>query len=87
MPVQPPVIDMTPWIRVVGALIGWTFFLIVLGMIKNFIVHAFSITVADFLVNTATDDQRVKITRWITKGDLVLEEVRNLAKHKGEVSK
>ena len=70
------VVSMVPWIRVISVLIGWTFFIIVLSMFKNFFTQGFSMALADFLLKNCTEDQRVKLLRWLADGDLIIEHLK-----------
>jgi len=71
-------------VKVIGSLISWTFFVIVLAMIKNFISHGFSMAIAEFLLNSCTKDQREKYVRWFGNGDVILEHLNELDKKVSE---
>ncbi len=49
-----------PFLSIFSQLIGWIFFLIALGMFKNFISKGFSMAVAEFLLKIASAPQREK---------------------------
>ncbi len=70
--------NVAPFVGVLGSIIGWSFFLIALGMFKNFISHGFSIALAEFLFKHATPEIREKIARWFGNGDLILQQLQEL---------
>ncbi len=67
-----------PFLGILSQVIGWGFFLMALGMFKNFISKGFSMAIAEYLLKVATNDQRQKIARWFADGDLVLESLQEL---------
>lgn len=55
-----PVVDMTPWIGVIGSCIGWLGFIIVLSMLKNYICTGISIAVSEVLLKTMNKEAQEK---------------------------
>ena len=74
------VVDMSPWVSVIGAMVGWTAFIIVVGMLKSFISKGFSMSLASFLIENSSDEQIEKITRWFGNKDEILFELKEIKK-------
>ena len=72
--------DVKPFIGILSQLIGWTFFLIALGMFRNFIIHGFSMALAEFLFKVADNGMREKLARWLGNGEVVLDHLKELDK-------
>ena len=75
---QEAIVGPGAWMSVISAIIGWTFFIIVLSMIKNFLTRGFSMAIGEFLLNTATEAQREKYLRWFGNGDDILEHIKEV---------
>lgn len=71
-------VSMGPWISVISQIIGWSFFLAVLIVLKNFISHGFSMAIAEILLKSTNIDQRQKMVRWFGNGDVVLEKLEEI---------
>jgi len=54
---------MEPFVGVIGGLIGWIFFTIIVGMFRSMISYGVSLAIADMLVK-ASPDVREKIVQW-----------------------
>jgi hypothetical protein len=74
------VVDMSPWIGVIGAIIGWTFFLIVIGVLRGFIVGAFSMFLADLIWKASNEDTKEKLARYLMSPEKVIEYLKELEK-------
>ena len=72
------VVDMSPWVSVIAAVVGWSFFLIAVSMFKNLISRGFSMAVAEFWLHNASDDQIQKMVRWFGNSDVILEHLKEL---------
>ena len=83
MAAEQAVVDMSPWVKVIGSIVGWFFFTIVLGMLGSFIRHGFSIALANFLIHGCDSDQREKLVRWLAKPEIVLKELKEIDKKLG----
>ena len=73
-------VNMAPWIGVIGSLIGWTFFLIILGMFKGFIVSAFSMYVAELIYKISDDTKRGQLIKYLTDSEMVVEYLKEINK-------
>lgn len=69
-------IDAAPFIGLLSLIIGWSFFIIVLAMLKNFIANGFSVAIAEFLLKNCSEETQIKLVRWLSNGDLVLKELK-----------
>lgn len=65
-------VDMSPWVSVVGAIVGWGGFIIVVSMFKEFLSKGFSWALGEFLLNTCNDTQIEKLVRWFGNKDEIL---------------
>jgi len=65
-------VDMSAWISVIGAIIGWTGFIIVISMLKDFLSRGFSWALGEFLLKESSYETIEKLVRWFAKGDEVL---------------
>ena len=72
------VMSMTPFIGVISQIIGWSFFIAVLVVLKNFISHGFSMAIAEVLLKTTSIDVQQKMVRWFGNGDVVLEKLNEI---------
>jgi len=72
------VVNMTPWITVIGAIISWFFFVIVICIFKNFISRGFSMATAEFLLKSCDKEQCEKLVRWFANGDVILQELKEI---------
>jgi len=66
------VVDMSPWIGVIGSIVGWSGFIIVVSMFKGFFSRGFSWALGEFLLNTCTQAKAEKLTRWFGNQEEVL---------------
>ena len=71
-----PVVDVAPFVGVITTILTWSFFIIVLAMLKNFIANGFSIAIAEFLLKNCNEETQIKLVRWLSNGDLVLKELQ-----------
>jgi len=81
------VINMSPWISVIGSIIGWGGFIIVVSMFKEFLSKGFSWALGEFLLNTCNQEKAEKLTRWFGNQDEVLaclNEIKEKAQIKGK---
>jgi len=76
-------IDMSPWVSVVGAIIGWGGFIIVVSMFKEFLSKGFSWALAEFLLNTCNDKQIEKFIRWFANKEEVLKALNEIKEKTG----
>lgn len=76
-------VDMTPWVSVIGSIVGWFFFVIVLGMLKGFLTGAMNMYVAEVIWKLNDDEKREKIVKWMTNSEKVLEYLKQLEKKEG----
>ena len=74
--------DAGPFVSVISGVIFWIFFLISLGMLKNFIAYGISIAVAEILMKSDTE-MREKIVRWLAEDDKIIEHLENIDKKIG----
>ncbi len=72
------IVGMGPWIGVISQIVGWTFFIIVLTMFKNFLTNGFSMAVAEFILKTNDVKTRQKLVRWFGNGDIILEHLKEM---------
>jgi len=72
------VVDMSPWMSVIGACVGWTAFLILIGMLKTFIVTGFSMFIAELIWKSANKDSQNKLARKLADSEKVLEYLKEL---------
>ena len=72
------IVDMSPWVSVFGAMVGWVGFIIVFGMLKNFISKGLSIALANFLLENCDEKQTEKMVRWFAKKEDVLQELKEI---------
>ncbi len=70
------VLDATPYVGVIGAIIMWCGFIIVLSMIKGWIVQGVSIAIGELLMKSSSPEMQEKICRWLGDKDRLLEYLR-----------
>jgi hypothetical protein len=67
------VVNMSPWVGVIGAIVGWTGFIIVVSMLKDFLSRGFSWALGEFLLNTSSPETTEKLVRWFGNKDEILK--------------
>ena len=73
-------ISMGPLVGILSQIVTWTGFVIVLGILKNFVTHGMSIFLAEFLFKQCNIKQQAKLTRVLANGDVILEELKSMKK-------
>ena len=66
-------VDMSAWVGVIGAIIGWTGFIIVVSMFKDFLSRGFSWALGEFLLKECRPETVEKLVRWFGNKDEVLK--------------
>ena len=71
-------VDMSPWVGTIGAIIGWIFFIIVLGMLKGAISSGLSWAFAEILRKDCSTEKLEKMLRIFGNGDEILEHIKKI---------
>lgn len=73
--------DMGPFLAILGQVIGWTFFIIVLGMFKKFISQGLSWAIGEFLFANSQDEKlQNRICKWFGNGDEIIKFLKEMEK-------
>lgn len=67
------IVDVGQWMGVISQIIGWTFFVVILCIMKNYFAYGLSIAVSEFLIKNINEEKCRKIARWFVNGEQILE--------------